>query len=1080
METCQPLDVDVDVGRDCNSPGVDAPAVVAATATGDLVSIDLRTGAAHSSTPWEAFPPSTRSPTTVASTPSLRPPSPTFHFCGVSRPLPGAGTEIKLTLVNDWVWVNDVNQGDIWFVREDQLELEQVSDWTAALQLTDSDDEISESGSDDEELINNPDADDLSDQVDELDDDDQNTPPVAADDLANTRQGRPVVVDVLANDTDEDNDPLTVESLTGVDADGQSAAGAFVSITSDGRFVQVAPNEDFTGDITFGYVVHDGRQGRDDAQVTVTVNPFDEATNRAPVTADDNATVRAGASVALNVLTNDSDPDGDLLVLTAVEQPAGAVTFTPNGEVVYSPDVTSEEGTVTLTYSIADDYGAEATGAVRIRVRQADSNQKPEARNDVGRTTVGRPVVLNVLHNDVDPDGDPLLAQNLQPLDDTVTTAQLTPDGAFLFAPEAPGTYRFSYVVSDGPEVDEAQIRIDVEPAAENRAPIAVVDQVALALGESRLVRVLDNDGDPDGDVVGIVDWFGADGLDISEVPGVGFQVTATASAQPRTIFRYWISDGQAAPVRGDVIVSVVDREPVDYPPVAAADTVDVRPGQTSEIQVLRNDYDPEGKLLNIVSPIPAIGEGLVRISPDGQVLLLTTNADQRFSFDFGYEVEDPAGNRASAVVNVRIVDGNQPNRAPVAGADIARTSYETPVVIPVRANDFDPDGDPITVESIAQQPTNGTVEVLDDDTIVYTPSAGFSGTDSFVYTLVDGYRAPVDSTLPDDQRGPRRDLGEVYVGVMPEQATNRAPTAVEDTSFPEVRIGDESVVLDVLANDSDPDGDAIQVTEVSVAAVGEAAVTSAGATIEYSPPATGDPRQVSFSYSIADGRGGTATAQVILDLVAEPEPLPPVAADDTVGPVRAGETITFDPRLNDFDPDGNAADLVVVPGDPVMTVLSDGRVQLTAPEATTDVAYRVRDSQGLESEPAFVTVLVAENEAPIVEPIRVETPFNEPVTISLHDAVSDPDDDPLVITLGGNRSGGSATVVGQSRDSFLDVQFTPDTDFEGVASFDFVVDDRNGHTVAGAVSVTVLPPENRAPTAAPSRSPPRPERPRS
>ena len=199
------LDVDVDIAR-LQQPGADGAAVVVATATGDLVSIDLRSGASTLVDSLGSVPtvdPIAHDGCVYAITAT---PAPTFHFCGTSRALPGAGTEIKLTLVNDWVWVNDVNQGDIWFVREDQLELEQVSDWRAALQLTDSNDETSESGSDDEELINNPDAEDLSDEVDELDDDDQNTPPIAEDDLANTRQGRPVVVDVLANDTDEDND----------------------------------------------------------------------------------------------------------------------------------------------------------------------------------------------------------------------------------------------------------------------------------------------------------------------------------------------------------------------------------------------------------------------------------------------------------------------------------------------------------------------------------------------------------------------------------------------------------------------------------------------------------------------------------------------------------------------------------------------------------------------------------------------------------------------------------------------------------------------------------------------------------
>ncbi|MAT04307.1 MAG: hypothetical protein CL424_04595, partial [Acidimicrobiaceae bacterium] len=1043
-------------------------AVVGITTSGEVVALDLESGAELSRTPIEGDDP--LAPIvhdgcvwTVTMTPS-----PVFHHCGVASPLPTASTSLALVLVNGWVWVNDVDQGGIWVVDEDELEVQEISDWTAALDLVDSTDEIDDTGGGDEELIEDSSADDLTDEVDELDEDDRNTPPVAEDDDAQTRRGRPIVVRVLDNDTDEDNDPLAVESLSDVDVSGATASGALVSITADGSAVQVTPPEDFLGEISFGYTVHDGRQGRDDAVVRLTVVEPDETTNRPPVPEDDNATVRAGKSVALNVLTNDTDPDGDILVLLSVEGADGAVTYAPDGEMAYAPDVTSEAGTIELAYVVADDYGAEATGTVRIRVRSADSNQPPQARNDVGTTSVGRPVIVDVLANDMDPDGDPLSVQSLASLDDAVTSAQLTSDGRFLFRPETAGTFRFVYTVSDGPEIDQAQIRVDVDDVEENRPPITQLDEVALAIGESRLVRVLDNDGDPDGDIVGIVDWIGAPGLEITEVPGVGFNVMATPSADSRTAFRYWISDGRSDAVRGDVIVSALEREPVDYPPIAVADTVDVRAGRTSELRVLRNDHDPEGKFLRLADPLADLPEGLLRMTPDRQHLLLTVDADRRFGFQFTYDIEDPAGNRSSAVVDVRVVDPNQPNRAPVAGPDVARTPSETPIVIDVEANDYDPDGDPITVESIAEQPEHGTVVLRDDGTVEYTPAAGFSGTDSFVYTLVDGYHAPAGSTLPDDQRGPARDLGQVYIGVMPSEAANRPPVAVDDIGFPAVQIGSDPIVLDVLANDSDPDDDSLRVTEVTTPGAGSARVGANERFVEFTPPADGEPRQLAFGYSIADGRGGTASAQVILELVAEPEPVPPIAVDDTVGPIRARTEIEFDPRTNDLDPDGERDELEIVADSPEMSVLPDGTVVLTAPPETSEIPYRVRDADGLTSEPAFVTVLVAENEAPIVSPINVETPFNEPVVIDVHDAVVDPDSDPLVITVGSQRTGGSGAVVGQPGDSFLQVAFTPDTDFDGTASFDFTVDDRMGHTVAGKATIEVLPPDNRPPEAAP------------
>ena len=195
-----------------------------------------------------------------------RSPRPVFHYCGRAFELPTAGADVELTLVNGWVWVNDVNQGGIWFVREEELEVEQVTDWTAALHLSDTEEIVEESAGGDEEEVENPEADDLADEVDALDDDDRNEPPVANDDEADARRGQAAVVDVLLNDVDEDHDPLAVESLTGVGADGFTASGALVTITADGRAVQIQPPEDFTGE-SFGYVVHDGRQGRDEATV---------------------------------------------------------------------------------------------------------------------------------------------------------------------------------------------------------------------------------------------------------------------------------------------------------------------------------------------------------------------------------------------------------------------------------------------------------------------------------------------------------------------------------------------------------------------------------------------------------------------------------------------------------------------------------------------------------------------------------------------------------------------------------------------------------------------------------------------
>jgi hypothetical protein len=86
-------------------------------------------------------------------------------------------------------------------------------------------------------------------------------------------------------------------------------------------------------------------------------------------------------------------------------------------------------------------------------------------------------------------------------------------------------------------------------------------------------------------------------------------------------------------------------------------------------------------------------------------------------------------------------------NQPPVAQDDVATTPFATPVVIDVLANDSDPDGDPLTVESVTT-PANGTATINGDQTVTYTPNSGFSGTDSFGYTISDGQGHTASATV--------------------------------------------------------------------------------------------------------------------------------------------------------------------------------------------------------------------------------------------------------------------------------------------------------------------------------------------
>ncbi len=602
----RPLGANVTAPIVLQQPSPDAETLVIVDADGRLHHIDLATMQTTNSASigaTGALPPIVHDGCVfaVATIP------PTFtRVCGdrVQRQaLTGAGSSLRLRLVNGWIWINDLDSGGAWLT-DAETDLARIDDWGAALaeDTRDESDATSDSAGGIEELRVAPDSSDAELlAADEQDEDGENEPPIARDDEVDTRADRPVLVPVLRNDEDVDGDVLLVDWVESIG----DPVGAQAWVTNGRDAVQVTPAAGFTGTIRFAYQVSDGRGGSAEAIATVVVSAGTQQTNRPPMPVTDVATVRAGQSVSLNVLANDTDPDGDALVLQHVSADSGTVVHDPSGQIVFTPNLTTDdpaEGLSTeLTYVVADDYGATAEGRVRVSVRLAEANGAPDARNDAGVTSAGRPVQLRVLANDTDPDNDALIvarqpvlvSSDAGPGAGAVLDLQVTADGDLTFVPDAAGVYVFEYVISDGQAVDVAQIRIDVSDAGTNLPPTPARDDITIPRGQTRLVRVLDNDGDPNGDVVGIVDWSTADGLSVEEVPGVGFRVTVLADAPDRVSFRYAISDGIGEPVGSVVVVSAVEVQTVNQPPIVRSDTIDVRPGRTTTVPVLSERLRP-------------------------------------------------------------------------------------------------------------------------------------------------------------------------------------------------------------------------------------------------------------------------------------------------------------------------------------------------------------------------------------------------------------------------------------------------------------------------------------------------------
>src|SRR5690606_31146303 len=145
------------------------------------------------------------------------------------------------------------------------------------------------------------------------------------------------------------------------------------------------------------------------ASSTVTVSVVPEERNDEPVLADESTSVVTGGTVTHNVLATAYDPDGDVLRLLRAEErgaATGTVKANSRGDVTFTAG--NSPGEVEVAYVVGDGRGGEQTGILRVDVVERRENQAPDARNDSIATFAGREVVVDVLDNDTDPNGDSL------------------------------------------------------------------------------------------------------------------------------------------------------------------------------------------------------------------------------------------------------------------------------------------------------------------------------------------------------------------------------------------------------------------------------------------------------------------------------------------------------------------------------------------------------------------------------------------------------------------------------------------------------------------------------------------------
>ena len=932
----------------------------------------------------------------------------------------------------DAIVLNDLDTGSVWLPNED---LVLIDDWTDKTAQTD------DNADQKDDSANTSDSQTPPERTEE------NHPPKAADDSFGVRPGRSALLPVLANDSDPDGDVLT--------ATPQDNGGSLKATKAQGGLaLRMDIPDNASGSFSVPYTADDGRGMSDSAVATVDVHGWD--VNGAPkqITTP-TLTVAEKASGSLDVLGHWLDPDGDDLYLVSA-QGEGLDTKVSNEGTVTVRELGAGTGTRDLTVTVSD--GRETTsGVVKVDVQPAQS-AKPIANADHVRVVAGSKAVVSPLDNDTSPSGGTLRLAAVQeaPAGTSISVDQQA--GVFTFSTEANAqaqTYYLTYDVMDGANTAQGIVRVDVTPKADATVPPEVENDTALLRnGGSTTIAPLTNDFDPSGGILVLqsVKTPPDSGVTVTVVDHSLLQISAASTVPANLTVEYTVTNGTSSATGKVAIVPVTQSQP--QPPVVTNDTAVVRAGDVVTASVLDNDSSPAGLNLSVDSQVSLVGDelGTAWVS-ENTVRFRAGNQPGRTSY--AYTAKDDQGQTASGVLTVEVrAQDAEHNSAPSPRNLEARTLAGSATNITVPLDGIDPDGDSVSLVGLNQAPSLGSVEV-NSSWLTYKPSEGASGTDTFTYVVEDRFGA--------------QSTGTVRVGVAQSSPLNVAPVATDDLV---VAKPGRTVAVDVLSNDLDTDGDTLSLEGDPVSSDPSLGVsTRAGRLVLNLPDKEGNH---SVAYTVSDGRGGTDTGTVTVQVSKDAPLANPVGVDDyvTVDQVDANGKVTVPVLDNDKDTDGSPWDLKLSSSDPDVEVGKDS-LSLTVGETQRLVLYTITDADGLTGH-AVVVVPARSALRPRINPSAVpaHVPADKTTDINLSSYILTREGTKPVITDASSIHMAKGTKDAKTASSGTALSFTPDSGFTGQTSVTFTVADGTG---SDALSSTLTLPivvdssTNKPPTFTPT-----------
>jgi len=700
-----------------------------------------------------------------------------------------------------------------------------------------------------------------------------NDAPVAQIDTYVTDEDTPLTIaapGILGNDTDVDGDALSFSRVLAPPLLGTLAVNA------DGSFTYT-PTPNFFGLETIIYKPTDGQlESANNGIIRITINPV----NDPPAAADDSATVAEDSgAIAIDVLANDSlqfDEFGDLdeaLAIVSVTQPVGGtVAFTATG-LTYTPNA-NFFGSNSFTYTVTDSNGG-GTDTATVTVTVTPVADAPVAVDDEATTMDAAAVTVAVLTNDTDPDGDPLsVASVTQPAHGT---AAVNADGTVTYTPAGnfAGADSFTYTIGDGTG------RSDVGTVTIRVLPRIFISDVAVTEGDSGDTfadfTVSLSNASPDtisvrGDSSNDTGTAGTDytavvgsiGTFAPGITSLTFRVVVTGDTldEPDETFFVDLSNATNAVIAdGQGVGTILDDDPPDVDLSLSGSPLAEAGGVATVTATLSSLHDAA---VSVVLSLGGTAASGADYTPSATTVVIPAGS---LSGSITLTGIDDALDEIDETIVVGIA--SLTNATPGSPAEVTATIADDDAAPTISIGDVTvtegDSGDTFADFTVSLSAPSGKIVQVTGNTADDTATAG---TDYTAVVGSTGTFAPGVTSLTFRVLVTGDSLGEpdetFFVDLS--NATNAViadgqgvGTILDDDNQPPVTVDDDvatdedaPVTIDVRANDTDADGDALTATVVSGPANGTLTANADG-TFTYTPDADFNGAD-NFSYVVSDG----------------------------------------------------------------------------------------------------------------------------------------------------------------------------------------------------------------------------------